>query len=339
MAAPLIVDAHLDLAWNTTRGRDVTQPAAEQPTVDNETATVGLPDLQRGHVGVVGATLFALPASGASLGENGYTDPRGAFEQARNQLAIYEHLERDGHLRIVRNGGDLNADGLRAIVLMEGADPMSLPQESAKSSPQAWHDAGVRMVGLAWKSTRFAGGTSEPGPLTDDGRTLVAELDRLNFIHDASHLAKQSLDDLLALANGPICASHSNCRTIVGDDPSGRHLPDRQIEAIARRGGIVGMNLFAKFLLPPSEYDRRPATLADFVKHVRHACDLIGDAEHVGLGSDMDGGFGRERIPQELTTAADLPKLGAALSAAGFSDDDVANLLGQNWLRFFREHL
>ena len=333
-----LVDAHLDLAWNVSRGRDVLWPAAEQPVVDNEIATVGLPDLKAGKVGIVGATLFALPAS-TTLGDGGYRDHAGAAAQARAQLETYRHWEQQGLATIVREAADLDGDGLRLVVLMEGADPMSLPGESGAAAPADWFDAGVRMVGLAWKGTRYAGGTGEPGPLTEDGRLLVKELDRVGMIHDVSHLAEQSLDDLLNLASGPICASHSNCRSIVGDDRGGRHLPDRQIKAIVRRGGIVGINLFAKFLLPAGEYGKRPATLEDVVKHVRHVCDLAGDATHVGIGSDMDGGFGRQHIPQEIETIADLPKLGDALSAAGFDDAAVSGFLGGNWARFLRANL
>ena len=316
----MIVDLHLDLAWNVARGRDVTRPAAEQPIVDNETATVGLPDLAAGGVGVVGATLFANPA-----------DPTPAGDQAYAQLRTYEDWERRGLLRIVREVSDFEHKGLRAVVLMEGADPIDEGRDAAW-----WHARGVRIVGLAWRATRYAAGTGAPGGLTDDGRRLSRDLDHIGVMHDLSHLAEAAADEMLDLAHNLVIASHSNCRSVVGDDPGGRHLPDRQIAAIARRGGVVGINLFDHFLLSPAELRRRRATVGDWVRHVRHACDVIGDARHVGLGSDLDGGFGREMTPLGIDTAADLPRLGDALADAGLNDAAVAGVLGGNWMRVLR---
>ncbi|HEY7118406.1 MAG TPA: membrane dipeptidase, partial [Tepidisphaeraceae bacterium] len=151
-----------------------------------------------------------------------------------------------------------------------------------------------------------------------------------------SHLAEQSFWDLLDLTDRAVIASHSNCRAIV---PTDRQLSDQMIQAIARRGGVIGINFYDKFLLPPGQYKTRRATLADVADHVRRICDLAGDATHAGIGTDMDGGFGAEHIPQEVRTSRDLGKLASVLTAAGFSERDVAGILGGNWLRFFREHL
>jgi membrane dipeptidase len=111
------------------------------------------------------------------------------------------------------------------------------------------------------------------------------------------------------------------------------------IRAIVRRGGVIGINFFDKFLLPPGEYGRRRAALTDVARHARHICDLAGDATHVGLGTDMDGGLGRDEIPEEITTSADLPRVGEALAAAGFDDAAVRGITGENWLNYFRRHL
>ena len=195
------------------------------------------------------------------------------------------------------------------------------------------------MVGLAWGRTRFAGGTGSPGPLTPEGKKLVNELDSAGFVHDASHLAEESLAELLDRAQRPICASHSNCRALVQEDPNKRHLDDRHIRAITSRGGVIGVVLYDKFLIPPEERKRRRATLADVVRHVDHICQLCGSARHVGIGSDLDGGFGREHTPEELQTAADLPRLAEALSEAGYGDEDVLRVMGMNWREFFARAL
>jgi membrane dipeptidase len=127
-------------------------------------------------------------------------------------------------------------------------------------------------------------------------------------------------------------ASHSNCRAIV---PGDRHLSDEMICEIVNRGGVIGINFYDKFLLPPEEVGKRRATLADVVRHVRHICDLAGNANHVGLGTDLDGGLGREQIPVEIRTIADLPELADTLRSHGFGDESIGSILGGNWLRFF----
>jgi membrane dipeptidase len=161
-------------------------------------------------------------------------------------------------------------------------------------------------------------------------------MDEFNLIHDASHLAEESFWQLLDISGGPMIASHSNCREIV---PTDRQLSDAMIRAIAARGGVIGINFFDKFLLGPEEYGKRRATLADVAAHARHVCDVTGSAAHVAIGTDMDGGLGRDEIPRELDTSADLPRLADALAAAGFDDRDVTAILGGNWLRFFARTL
>jgi membrane dipeptidase len=337
--ALLIVDAHLDLAYNVTRGRDPRQPAARQPFVDNEFATVGLPDLRAGNVSLVCATIFCSPASYKS---HGYRTADEARAQALAQLQTYQSWINEGELKFIsrstgfqpvlqtqQNG--LKTHATNAILLLEGADALRTPADV-----QEWFEAGLRVVGLAWKRTRAAGGTGEPGGLTDEGRALVKEFDRLGIIHDASHLAEQAFWELLDATGKPIIASHSNCRVIV---PTDRQLSDDMIKAIARRGGVIGINFYDKFLLPPGDAGKRRATLDDVIRHMRHICDVTGSTDHVAIGTDMDGGLGREQIPQEIHTSADLIKLAPALRASGFNDNDVEKILGANWLRFFQANL
>ena len=343
-----IADAHLDLAYNQARGRDITLPARRQPLAgerEPETATVGLPDLQRAGVGLVCATIFCQPQTDR---HPGYTDHAGALAQARAQLQIYQELWKTHHLQPVLAQTDLPGSApadepapgaIPMILLVEGADAISLAGESDDATAAAWRAAGARMVGLAWGRTRYAGGTGAPGPLTSDGRRLVSELDDAGFIHDASHLSEASLDYLLTISRRPICASHSNCRAILRDDPRGRHLDDRHIRAIAQRDGVIGVVLYDRFLLPPDDLAHRRASWGDVVRHIDHICQLTGGCGHAGIGSDLDGGFGREHVPEELETIADLPELSDALAARGYADADIARIMGGNWLEFFRRCL
>ena len=329
----LIVDAHLDLAYNALHGREVTLPAAEQTArYGDGTPSVGLPDLRGGGVGLICATIFCEPARGELPG---YRTAEEARAQALLQLQWYQKLVRDGLIELVIRPEQVasapTSDAIRAVLLMEGGDPLRSPEDV-----EEWFDAGLRIVGLAWKNTRLAGGTGEPGPLTAEGRAIIKALDARGMIHDASHLAEESFWQLLEASGGPVMASHSNCRGIV---PTDRQLSDDMIKAIAKRGGVIGINFFDKFLLRPAEYQTRRATLSDLIEHVRHMCDLIGDARHVGIGTDMDGGFGMEHIPQEIRSSADLPKIADALRAAGFEKTAVEDVMGGNWMRFFRENL
>jgi membrane dipeptidase len=329
----MIVDAHLDLAFNVSRGRNPRQPAAQQPIADKEIATVGLPDLRAGKVGLICATIFCEPASPANPA--GYTTADQARQQALTQLAWYRDCFNAGELSLVQRATQLPsapAPSVGTILLMEGADGLRSADDLAE-----WYDWGLRIVGMAWKRTRFAGGTGAPGPLSNDGRALVAEIDRLGMIHDSSHLAEQSFWELLDRTPRAVIASHSNCRAIVGDGD--RHLTDAMIRAIAERGGVIGINFFDKFLLPLDQHRKRRATLADVTAHIQRICDLTGSARNVAIGTDMDGGLGREQIPVEIQTSADLPRVGEALSAKGFSDVDIAGILGGNWLEYFAKML
>lgn len=320
----MIFDAHLDLAMNATLGRDITRPAAEQPARPNEVATVGLPDLRAGGVTEVCATIFCCPDV---EGHPGYKDAQGAYDQAIEQLAVYHRLHTDGELHFPALPGGKPAE-IRAAILLEGADAIRTPDDL-----EQFHKAGVRLVGLAWRRTRYAGGTGEPGPLTDLGRAIVPQLDRLNIIHDASHLAEEAFWELSRRTDRMIIASHSNCRTIVGDDPNGRHLTDDMIREIVRRDGVIGINFFDKFLLPAAEFGQRRATLDDVLKHILHICDLAGDTTHVGIGTDMDGGLGRDQIPQEIQTSADMPRIAPILESAGFDAIDITRIMRDNWMR------
>lgn len=323
----MIIDAHLDLAYNVTRGRDIRMPAKQQPIAENEIATVGFPDLRAGGVDLVFATIFCQPTTQK---HKGYTNPQEAHEQAKRQIAQYAQWHAEGHLKQLGSRGAFNSaipKATEAYLLLEGAEAIRTIDDA-----QFFFEAGVRFVGLSWQRTRYAGGTATPGPLTPAGKELVKEFDRLRIIHDASHLAERSFWDLMNATDAMVVASHSNCRAIVKADPNERHLTDAMIRAIAERGGVIGMNFFDKFLLPYDQYGKRRANLDDVVAHIKHICELTGSADHVAIGTDMDGGLGREQIPQEIVTAADLPKLIPALDEAGFPKADIDRVLFQNWM-------
>lgn len=327
-----IVDAHLDLAFNASLGRDFSLSAFDQPEDSEGIPTIGFPEMNRSPIGLICGTIFIAPKS--EHVPSGYVNVQQAKELALWQLDWYHKQEQSGNLRIVRSSKDLPCKVDRpmpTILLMEGADEISDPAELAQ-----WHSRGLRIVALAWKKTAHAGGTGQPGGLTDLGRATAKEINRLGMIHDISHLAEQAFWELMELNPKKVIASHSNAREII---PTDRHLSVEMIREIVRVGGVIGVNLFDRFLIPPGEYGTRKACLADVVRQFRYFADLLGSVRNIGLGSDMDGGFGYANLPQELRTIADLTKLGEALGGAGFSDEDVAGMMGGNWMRYFGENL
>ncbi len=345
---PIIVDAHEDIAWNkVTLNRDLLETVAEKrareganPWHKEGSATVGLADLLEGNVRVIFATIYVAKAfpDRTAPGKT-YSTPQEAHDQGLEQLAYYAGLAMDPRVSIITSRQDLDRiiesekGRVGLVMLMEGADPIIAPENA-----QEWFEAGVRIVGPAWSQTRYSGGTRAAGPLTELGRALMPQLERAGFILDTSHMAEQSFFDALELFHGAVIASHSNCRAYVNTD---RQLSDEMIRAIVARDGVIGSVLYNRFLKDGWDTSAKKdgVKLVDVVRHVKHICDIAGNARHVGIGTDFDGGFGMESTPAEIDTVADLHKVGDALATAGFSDDDVRNFLGGNWIRVLRKAL
>jgi membrane dipeptidase len=321
------IDGHLDLAYLALKGRDLTRPVE-----DPDEGCVSLPALREANVRLALGTLYT--EKGAASVPYGYADSDdrdGAERAGWRELEVYESLEAAGEILIVRTRADLEreTDALKVVVLMEGADPIRSPEAA-----RAWFDRGVRVVGLTWGAgTRYAGGNAWPGPLTPEGRELVAALDELGIVHDVSHLADAAVEGLFGMSRGPIVASHSNCRTLL--EPNQRHLPDEFIREIHRRGGIVGVNLYIGFLTT----DDRRATISDVVRHVTYAAHVTGSKRAVALGSDADGGFTPARLPENLDHPTRFSAIPDALRRAGWTEDEVSGFTHRNWHRFLREAL
>jgi membrane dipeptidase len=350
----LIVDAHLDLAYNALQhNRNLVKPVAEvrraergNPTVERRgTAIVTLPELRAAGVGLVFGTLFASPAGGRFTEEDEqvYRNPDEAYALGMAQLDYYHRLADEvDYVRLVGDvagldevlasyQGDESGRLLGIVPLMEGADPIREPAEA-----ELWYERGLRLIGLSWDDTRYSPGAwGEGGPLTREGRSLLESLAGLGYVMDLTHMAEVASMQVLDSYPGPVIASHSNARALV---PMNRQLSDQQIRGIAERDGVIGIVLANAFLKEgiKRQSPKEAVTLAEVVAHVDHMCQLIGDADHVGIGSDFDGGFGIENIPAELKELTDLPLIGEALLARGYSQQDVAGIMGGNWLNLLR---
>ena len=224
------------------------------------------------------------------------------------------------------------------IILMEGAEGVREPAEL-----EAWWARGVRLIGLAWAGTRFCGGTREPGPLTKDGYALLDGMASFGFALDLSHMDEEAALQALDYYPSTIIASHSNAATLLKDFPTNRHLPDPVIRGVIERDGVIGIVPANGFLKVGWRYKsgsrKEEVTLQHVLAHIDYICQLAGDAKHVGIGSDFDGGFGLQAVPAEIDTIADLHKLVPMLAEKGYSDANIANIFGLNWQRILEKTL
>lgn len=316
---PTWFDAHLDLAYLAVNGRDMSatleefEAAGESPVLapvgPHPPAAITLHSLAHASVRFALGTIFT--EAGGS-GPEGY--PRADVERAhavgRAQLEAYltwrdegrialdlrQLLRRDpgiGQLRAGMGVAEAVPEPLERRVarlptrrtihvglLIEGADPIRSPDEL-----DWWAARGVVAVGMAWwADSRYARGNgvnpSDPIGLTDLGRELARRIDALGLIHDLSHLSQRASDELLALTDRAVIASHSNCRALLGGESVEgwqRHLSDETIAEIARRGGVIGLNLCANFIDSTIRRGDRP-TVEQAIAHVERICEEIGRA-------------------------------------------------------------
>jgi membrane dipeptidase len=354
----LIVDAHQDIAYNALCfGRDYRRSVRETRSLEREgnvpaqngTATSALPDAILGRVGVVFATLFTAPAQTkpAPWDKLWYKTPKEAHDLALRQWDYYQRLAGETEkVRLITTARDLDAvlatwaDGVPMnkhqqgmALLMENADPILEPQQF-----EEWYARGVRIVGLAWQGTRYCGGTGQPGGLTALGRELLDVMAGLNAILDLSHMAEESFLEAVDRYPGVMIASHSNPRRFANTD---RHLSDEMIRVLAERDGVIGVVLYNRFLSNDwrAGDPKRDVPLATALDAIDHICQTTGSAAHVGIGSDFDGGFGAESIPEGLDTVTDLLKIADGLRERGYNDADIESVMSQNMLRKLRQAL
>ncbi|NWF70515.1 MAG: membrane dipeptidase [Chloroflexi bacterium] len=354
----IIVDAHQDIAYNALSfGRDYRRSALETRQLERGTevpqkagiATLGLPDSLLGRVALVFATLFVAPeaAKEGPWDTLAYKNAQEAYRLAQRQMDYYQRLsDESDKIRLIRTQAELDAllSGWEAgkslrerrqglVILMENADPILEPRQF-----EEWYQRGVRIVGPAWHGTRYSGGTGQPGPLTDLGRALLEILADFGVILDVSHMAEEAFFESLDRYPGVLIASHSNPRAFRDTD---RHLSDTMIRRLAERDGVMGIVPFNRFLSEhwsPSS-PKSSVKLKLVLDAIDHVCQISGSAAHVGIGSDFDGGFGMQSIPEEMDTIMDLWNIGAALRARGYSEADIAAVLGGNMLRKLRQAL
>jgi membrane dipeptidase len=351
----LTIDLHLDLSmnaleWNRDLRSSVRQiderEAGKTDLPGRGASTVSLPDLRKGQVGLVVATQIArYVAPGSTL--PGWHSPEQAWAHTQGQLAWYKAMEDAGEMTMItgRRGLEDHLAGLGDMPLredqpigyilsLEGADSIVTLHHLERA-----HAYGLRALGPAhYGPGRYANGTNATGRMGPQGIELLKEMDRLGMILDVTHLCDDAFWQALSIFRGPVWASHNNCRSIVDHN---RQFSDDQLKALIERGAIIGAAMDAWMIVPGwirkvSDPLAMGCGLERLIDHVDHICQLAGSARHVCIGSDLDGGYGREQCPHDLETIADLQKFPHLLAARGYGGTEIEAFMHGNALAFLR---
>ncbi len=340
------------MEWN----RDLSRPVAEirereislglKDKPDRGKNTVSLADMRRGQVGICVATMIARSYPGKSMLPSlpGFASPEIAWAMTQAQLSWYRTMEEAGQMAQIVDTAGLRkyADMWKSspnenlpvayILSLEGADSILTPKHLERA-----YAAGLRAIGpVHYGPGRYGHGTHSVGGLTQIGLELLAEMRQLGIILDVTHLSDESFWEALELWDGPVWASHNNCRALVPDQ---RQFSDEQLKELIRRGAVIGAAFDAWMLVPGWERGKTtPATsgvsMKHVIDHVDHICQLAGNANHTAIGTDLDGGFGREQSPGDLDTIADLQRLPAMFAERGYDPRDVEKVMHGNWIAF-----
>lgn len=350
------IDAHLDLSMNALEwNRDLTLPVADinarekglTDKPDRGNAVVSLPALREGNIGLVVATQIArYVAPGNTL--PGWHSPEQAWAQTQGQLAWYQAMvekgemsqirnlsELDAHLALWENGADNSTKPVGFILSLEGADSIVGIDYLEKA-----YEYGLRALGPAhYGPGRYAHGTDASAPLNEQGKALIRKMDELGIILDATHLCDLAFWEALDIYKGPVWASHNNCRALVDHN---RQFSDEMIKALIDRGAVIGAAMDAWMLSPNWERGKstpqeRDVTLHTVLDHMEHICQIAGNANHIGIGSDLDGAFGTEQCPADLKTISNLATIPELLRKRGFTEKDITKVMQGNWLKFLRK--
>ncbi len=350
-----IVDAHLDLSMNAMEwNRDLRMPIEEirerekgmTDKPDRGNSTVNFDELRKGNIGLVVATQIARYVSKDNP-LPGWKSPEQAWAQTQAQLAWYKTMEEEGelfqvsdlssldkHLTYWNNSSQNENKSIGYILSIEGADSIVTLAHLERA-----YRYGLRAIGPAhYGPGRYAQGTDATGLMGAQGKALLKEMERLNIILDATHLCDDSFWEALDHFSGPVWASHNNVRAIVNHN---RQFSDEQIKELIKRSAVIGGALDAWMMVPDwirgqSDPQSMNCNLEKMIDHLDHICQLAGNADHIGIGSDLDGAFGREQCPCDLETIADLRKLPVLFTKRGYAKNDIEKIMHGNWLRFLR---
>jgi membrane dipeptidase len=259
------------------------------------------------------------------------------------EAMIDQFAHHAGRLTLATSAGDIRAAAasgkIAGLMGLEGGHAL----EDDLANVENFYDLGIRYMTLTWsRSHSFAdaAGDLRHGGLTDFGREVVREMNRLGMLVDVSHVSDATFWDVLEVTRAPVIASHSSARALV-DVP--RNLSDEMLRAVAQNGGVVMVNFGGSFIDPAKagpwnaaldlllHLGPSPVPLSHLLDHIDHVARVAG-IDHVGLGSDFDG---TPFLPEGARDVAGFPNITAGLLARGHSEEDVRKILGENLLRVF----
>jgi membrane dipeptidase len=310
---------------------------------DREKNTVSLDAMRKGNIGICVATQIARYVKKESE-LPGWNSPQQAWAQTQGQLAWYKAMEDLGEMIQITNTKELNEHitlwknndvskkPIGYILSLEGADSILNMEYLEKS-----YNQGLRAIGPAhYGPGIYAYGTDSVGGIGVKGKALLKKIEELNLILDATHLCDVSFWETMKVYEGPVWASHNNCRKFVNHN---RQFSDEQIKELIGRDAVIGIALDAWMMVPnwirgKSTPKSVGVTLDQMIDNIDHICQLSGNSSHVGIGTDLDGAFGKEQSPLDLDTIADLQKIPSMLSKKGYSKRDIENIMSQNFIKF-----
>ena len=347
-----IFDAHLDLAMNALEwNRDLTKSVyqireSEKGMVDKPDRgnnTVSLDAMRKGNIGICVATQIAGIKN--KINPHGWSSMEQAWAQTQGQLNWYKEMEKNGEMYQIYDLNTLDNQienwqketkkkPIGYILSLEGADSIVNIDYLEKS-----YMLGLRAIGPAhYGPGVYAHGTDSNGSIGQKGKELVKKIEELNLILDVTHLSDTSFWETMEIYNGNLWASHNNCRKFVNHN---RQFSDDQIKEIIRRDGVIGVPLDAWMMVPnwirgKSIPETMGVTLNQMIENIDHICQLSGNSNHVGIGTDLDGAFGIEQTPTDIDTIADLQKVPLMLKKIGFSESDVEKVMNKNFINFLK---
>ena len=363
MIEPLIVDMHLDLAWDAifwnrdltlpvkkVRSQEQSEPPQVAPDYNVGHCTVTFPEMRRGYVGLMLSTIMSRIDARRNWMRDGMRTQEQAAAMGRGHLAYYQLMARRGEIKPVKTVDDIDEavvawqnptpqTPIYHILSMESADPILDPDDVA-----FWWDAGLRAVGPAhFGDNTYIHGTGTEGGLKPPAKALYQAMQQAGMILDITHMADQAVWESLKIWDGAVFASHCTCRSIVKGQ---RHLTDDMIKEIIRRDGVIGLVFCQWFIDPQITWENRPSSyipkkkMEDLVPHIEHIADLAGGSfDNIAIGTDMDGGFGAELTPIDVDTIADLQLLPGVLTEHGYDDEVITGIMHANALKFFKNAL
>lgn len=346
-----LIDGHLDIAmnalvWNRDLKKDALAIRVDEQFMTQKgrgLGTIGLPDLRSAEAGICFVTCIGRVKPRLAEPSLDYRAHEMAHAHAQGEFAYYRELERQGLVRIVGDTAtlDLHIDEWRAdpastplgfVLTMEGADPIVEP-----STVHDWWDQGLRVLSLAhYGPSKYAFGTASVGPVTKHGFELLDEMASTKMILDVTHLCDESFWQAVNHFEGPLLATHSNCRTLV---PGDRQFNDDQLKLLFERDAVIGTALDAWMLHPGwirGETDPEVVGLEAVADQIDYICQLSGNTRHAAIGTDLDGGYGIEQTPRDLETYIDMQKIPDLLRARGYREPDIETIFHGNWLRLLR---